>query len=99
MDNKRDYGRVPSVKMINCTYSLESKPEEKFEVGVKDLGPGGIQFESKEEIPVATILNMEITLPAATNDEPGKVRGRVAHCNWNERLKRYEIGVAYIRNK
>lgn len=97
--NKRDYGRVPSLKQIPCMVSLESKPEETFTVAVKDISPGGILFETKDEIPAGTILNLEIKLPAATNDEPGKVRGRVAHCAFNERAKRYEIGVAYIRNK
>ena len=97
--NKRDYGRVPSIKQIPCVVSLESKPEETFSVAVKDIGPGGILFEAKDEIPEGSILNLEIKLPAATNDEPGRVRGRVAHCIRNERTKRYEIGVAYVRNR
>jgi hypothetical protein len=99
VNNKRDYGRVPTIKHVSCIVHEEDKPDQQLEVQVKDLSPGGILFESKEEFAVGTVLSLEIRLPAATFDEPGNVHGRVVHSRKNERTKRFETGIAYIRPK
>jgi hypothetical protein len=77
----------------------ENKLEEPIIIQVKDLSPGGVLCESKTEIQAGTIVHLEIKFPSMTNDEPGKVTGKIVRCSKNERSKRFEIAIAYIRKK
>lgn len=97
--DQRSYGRIPSLKHIDGIMYQESNPEEPIIIQIKDLSPGGILCESKVEIQPDTIVHMEIRFPSMTNDEPGKVTGKIVRCSKNERSKRFDIAIAYIRNK
>lgn len=97
--DKRNYSRIPTLKQVRCLVARQDRPDESVDVIVKDLSPGGIMFESREELTLGTLLNLEIVFPFSTTDEGGKVQGRVVHCRRNERTKRFDIGVAYVRNK
>lgn len=99
MQNKRTYGRVPTIKAVSCTVAKRDTPDDIINVVVKNLSPGGILFESNRDFAMNAILDLEIRLPFAANDESGKVSGKVVHCQRNARTNRFEIGVAYIRPK
>jgi hypothetical protein len=97
--DQRSYGRIPSLKHIDGVIYQENKPEDPIIVQIKDLSPGGVLCESKNEIPEGSIVHMEIKFPSMTNDEPGKVTGKIVRCSKNDRSKRFEIAIAYIRKK
>lgn len=98
-NDQRSYGRIPSIKHIDGVMYQENNPEERVFVQIKDLSPGGILCESKIEIPAGTIVHLEITFPSMTHDEPGKVTGKIVRCSKNDRSKRFEIAIEYIRKK
>jgi hypothetical protein len=95
----RAYGRIPSLKHMTGIMHLDNNPEEPITIQIKDLSPGGVLCESKTEIQPGSIVNMEIQFPSMTSDEPGKVMGKIVRCNRNDRSKRFEIAIAYIRKK
>jgi len=98
-NDHRSYGRIPSLKHISGTMYSESKPDEHIRIQIKDLSPGGVLCESKTEVPVGIIVHMEIKFPSAVNDEPGRVTGKIVRCSKNDRSNRFEVAIAYIRNK
>ncbi len=95
----RSYGRIPSLKRIFGTIYSEHGLDEPIIIQIKDLSPGGILCESKNEVPVGSIVHMEIKFPSTVNDEPSRVTGKIVRCNKNSRSNRFEMAVAYIRNK
>ena len=97
--DQRSYGRIPSLKRISGVFYTENQPAEPIIVQIKDLSPGGVLCESKIDVPVGTIVHMEIKFPSTVNDEPGRVTGKIVRCNKNTRSNRFELAVAYIRNK
>ncbi len=97
--DQRSYDRIPSLKHIDGIMYLENDPAEPIIIQIKDLSPGGILCESKTEIPLGAIVHMEIRFPSMTNDEPGKVTGKIVRCSKNDRSKRFDIAIAYIRKK
>lgn len=98
-NEQRSYSRIPSLKHIDGTMYEENKPDEPIIIQVKDLSPGGVLCESKTEVQPGAIVRLEIIFPSMTNDEPGKVTGKIVRCSKNERSKRFEIAIAYIRKK
>lgn len=98
-NDHRSYGRIPSLKRISGTMYSEHKPDEPIIIQIKDLSPGGVLCESKTEVPVGIIVHMEIQFPSTVNDEPGRVTGKIVRCSKNDRSNRFEVAIAYIREK
>jgi hypothetical protein len=98
-NDQRSYDRIPSLKHVDGIMYREKHPEEPIAIQIRDLSPGGILCESKTEIQAGTVVHMEIKFPSMTNDEPGKVTGKIVRCGKNDRSKRFDVAIAYIRKK
>ena len=101
-DDKRVFGRVNTDKKVMCKV-LEVGTGDKFEdteLVVKNMSPGGVSFESNRALPQETIIKLELKLPLSTpQDEPSLVSGKVIRCVEDENTDKYEIGIAYIKDR
>ncbi len=101
-DDKRTYGRVDADKRVMCKV-IEIGTGDKFEdteLVVKNMSPGGVSFESNTALPQETIIKLELRLPLSTpQEEPSLVSGKVIRCVKDEKTNKYEIGIAYSREK
>lgn len=106
--NKRRYSRLPkssSLKIQKLTFSEETKEDDAV---YKDVGGGGILFESKALYEIGALLKLKVDVPGwgkfiknfKRPDENDKkiltAIGEVVRVEEIEKNKIYEIGVKFV---
>ncbi|MFH1784047.1 MAG: PilZ domain-containing protein [bacterium] len=100
-DDKRTFGRVDAGNKVACRV-IEIGSDNEFddtELTVKNISPGGVSFESNTVLPQDTVIKIELKLPLSTQGEQSIVSGKVIRCSKDEKSGKYEIGIAYTRDK
>ncbi len=110
MKEKRKFKRLPKKSKLLYKF-LKFSPEgsELREAQYKDVGGGGILFETEEEIPIGTLLKIEFDLQGwhkyypgffkfdqTSISEPITVVAQVVRVREIEKNKKYEIGVKFV---
>lgn len=94
-NERRRYLRIDS--RVVTWYKGNPKEEqtyvETFGALTKNIGAGGILFETDEDLPAGTILNLEMNFPALSRVI--KTRGRVVHIEEIEK-GRYDVGIMFL---
>lgn len=93
---KREFLRVEDIVPVSYSKSLLQPPHPK-QGSRKDISGGGIRLNSKEEIPLGTVLDIKIDLPDVFQPTTIKCRGRVVWCQKMEGdVEEYNVGVIYM---
>ncbi len=110
MSDKRKFKRLPKKSYVKYKV-IEFSPEEKpvKEAIYKNIGGGGILFETSEMLPIGTILKLEFDLQGWHKYFPGFIKpdqtsisepivaiGQVIRVEEIEKDKKYEIGIKFV---
>ncbi len=95
MENRRKYIRIEEKFVTYAEVPFEVYEKRFFFNNLisKNIGGGGILLESKNDIPVGTILNLNFTLPS---HKPIKAEGKIIHTEKTKNSK-YEMGIEFTR--
>ena len=93
-EDRRNYTRLRSECVIKCRLA-EEKEAKEIMVTLRDISATGIYFESKQDYPLNTVLEIELNIPPLTE----RTKAMVKVSRIEELLKKdtYGIGATFLK--
>ena len=92
--NKRKFFRLKAYQLAKYRVISPKEGEHIVFNAVKDIGGEGVCFRTKEDLPISSILELQINVPFL--DKPLDTVAKVVWTKIMGRTNKYEIGVQFL---